>query len=345
MNNNYNEVSKYLDIMIKTKASDMFLTYLDKPSFRINKKILRNNNLETLDDNILQKIAKNIDSNANLDNIKKWIDKSINYLGRQFRINISLQQNHIMIVIRLLMKEIPELSSIGEWETINNLIKKQNWLIVVSGSSGSGKTTLLASMIQEINKSKTKHIISIEDPIEYIIKSEKSIVEQKELWQDIANFSDALKMTMRQNPDIIVFGEIRDRDSLENALILAETWHLVITTTHAKSAGQTINKMISLFDGQKQNYIREQLSENIVAVINQKMMNNIDYSDIVIAQEIMINNTAISNGIRKNDLNAINNTISTSSDIGMISMEKQIKKLFDKWLISKEVAEENINKF
>lgn len=166
-------------------------------------------------------------------------------------------------------------------------------------------------MIQEINMKKKKHIISIEDPIEYVFNAEKSIIEQKELHKDVISFASALKSALRQDPDVILFGEMRDKESIKNAITLAETGHLVLTTIHSKSTGQTISKIVDSFPGEQQNQIRMQLSETLLSIISQRMLYSRKNNGIALAQEIMINNSAISNKIRKNDIKGLNNIIMT----------------------------------
>ncbi len=336
-------INKYLNLMINAKASDMFLTFGEYPTLRINTKILKYNKMEVINDNMLDVIANDLAWISNKINFKTSIDLSLSYEDRYFRINISKQKWHMMIVVRLLLSEIPDLNWNWSSEVFKKIIWKPNWIIVVSWPAWSWKTTLLASMIENINKEEAKHIISIEDPIEYVFTSKKSIIEQKELDKDIWSFSEALKASMRQNPDVIVFWEMRDKDSIKNAITLAETWHLVITTTHARSAWQTISKIIDSFDSEHQNQIRSQLADSLVAVINQRMLKKKDTDGIVIAQEIMLNNTAIANNIRKNDIKNINNTILTSRKEWMQLLDHHLVLLVQNWVIDKNTAIINAN--
>lgn len=343
---NLENVKTYLELMIDSKSSDMFLTFWEHPCLRINTKIVKYDNINKLDDNLLNIISKDLlwnISQEKLNTLRKSIDLSLEYKSRYFRVNISKQKGHMMIVVRLLLSKIPDINLNDSGETLKKIITKPSGIIIVSWPAGSGKTTLLASMIEELNQNKAKHIISIEDPIEYVFKAKQSVIEQKELDKDIESFADALRAAMRQNPDVIFFGEMRDRDSIKNAITLAETWHLVISTTHSRSAWQTISKIIDSFDADHQNQIRSQLADSLVAVINQRMLKKKEQNEIVIAQEIMINNVAIANNIRKNDIKNINNTILISKKEGMQLLDNHLMDLYKKGIIERDIAIANAN--
>lgn len=334
-------IDSFLDIIIQKNASDMFLTYDEYPSLRVNMQIKRLENMQILNDNILDTIFIEL-VNTERSKLKFQeelnIDLSIAYNHRRFRINISQSQWHVMVVIRLLMDKIPKLADITNERIIHDIVKKPSGIILVAGPTGSGKSTLLAAMIQEINKSKEKHIISVEDPIEYIFEPEKCIIEQKELYRDVVSFSSALKFALRQNPDVILFGEMRDQDSIKNAITLAETWHLVLTTIHSKSSGQTISKIIDSFPSWQQNQVRVQLSETLLAVISQRMFHTKNHEGIALAQEIMVNNSAVSNSIRKNDIKGLNSIIMTGSKYGMKILESDLIKLVEQDIIELQDA-------
>jgi twitching motility protein PilT len=198
-------------------------------------------------------------------------------------------------------------------------------------------------MIEEINIEKAKHIITIEDPIEYVFTPQKAIFEQKQLGKDIVSFASAMKYALRQRPDVILFGEIRDTESLRNAIALAETGHLVMTTIHSRSAEQSINKIISMFPADEQPQIRNQVSENMTAIIVQKLIRKADGKGMVPAFEILLNNTAVENTIRDNKLNQIKNVMYTNRNMGMMLMEDYLVQLVEKSLISPDTAMANAN--
>lgn len=198
-------------------------------------------------------------------------------------------------------------------------------------------------MVEEINMTKPKHIITIEDPIEYVFTPKKSIFEQKQLGKDIVSFASAMKFALRQRPDVVLFGEIRDTESVRNAIALAETGHLVMTTIHSRSAEQTVNKIISMFPADEQSQIRNQLSENMTAIIIQKLIRKADGKGMVPAHEILLNNTAVENTIRENKLNQIKNVMYTSRNIGMQLLEDHLAVLVEQGLITPEAAMANAN--
>lgn len=208
----------------------------------------------------------------------------------------------------------------------------------MAGPTGSGKSTTLTAMVEEINKTRRKHILTIEDPIEYIFDAKESIVDQKELGKDISSFSSAMKYALRQRPDVILFGEIRDLESIRNAILLSETGHLVLTTVHARSAEQVLNKIIGSFGAEEQNHIRTQLAENIGAIIAQKLLKRSDQPGLVLAQEILVNTTASANLIRENKLNQLKSVITIGRNIGMQLMEDHLLALFSKGIITLDQA-------
>ena len=270
-------------------------------------------------------------------------DLGMSIHGRRYRTNVSRQRNHIMIVARLLEEKVPTIDERNLPEIFKTLTQKNNGLIFVAGPTGSGKSTTLAAMVEEINMNKQKHIITIEDPIEYVFEPKKAVFEQKQLGKDIISFASAMKYALRQRPDVILFGEVRDPESLRNAIALAETGHLVLTTIHARSAEQTINKIISMFPADEQPQIRNQVSENMTAIIIQKLLRKKDGKGMVPAFEILLNNTAVENTIRENKLNQIKNVMYTNRNIGMLILEDHLVRLVQSGDISIETAMSNAN--
>ncbi len=334
-------INSFLELLIEKNGSDMFLTYNEVPSIRINMQIHRMEDTQKLNDKILNRLSSELVNNETTRaKFQKElnIDLSVEHHWRRFRINVSRSQEHFMIVIRLLMNTIPKLSDVASEKVIHDIVHKPSGIILVAGPTGSGKSTLLASMIQEINEHKQKHIISIEDPIEYVFEPKQCIIEQKELYQDVVSFSSALKFALRQNPDVILFGEMRDQDSIKNAITLAETGHLVLTTIHSKSSGQTISKIIDSFPAEQQNQVRVQLSETLLAVISQRMFHTKNHEGIALAQEIMVNNSAVSNSIRKNDIKWLNSIIMTGSHYGMKLLENDLITLVEQDILDLQDA-------
>jgi len=340
---------KYLDyllqVMIENKSSDMFLTYDEPPCFRINWTIHRFLKLPKLNDETLKWISYVIMNEFEWEKFREelsidiWTELNWN----RFRVNISIQKKHIMIVIRLLSSKIPTMNELWLPSIFKDLIAKKSWIILLAWPTGSWKSTTLASMIEEINQNYNKHIITIEDPIEYIFKSKKSIIEQKQLGDDITSFSSWLKSALRQNPDVVLFGEMRDLESIKNAITLSETWHLVLSTIHSRSSSQTISKIIDIFPPEQQTQVRMQLADTLLAVISQRLIKKEDTKSMTVAFEIMINNNAIANLIMENQIKQINNIIQTNRIKGMILIEDSLLELIDKQEISIQDALANAN--
>jgi twitching motility protein PilT len=340
------EYLEYLfDMMIKYESSDIYLTYGEEPTLRIFGEARRIIGLPKLDDQTLDAFAKYMMTEEDKENYDKNLsaDLGVSTHGRRYRVNISRQRDHIMIVARLLEEKVPTIDERKLPQIFKQLIQKTNGVIFVAGPTGSGKSTTLAAMIEEINMTKAKHIITIEDPIEYIFEPKKAIFEQKQLGKDIVTFASAMKYALRQRPDVILFGEIRDPESLRNAIALAETGHLVMTTIHSRSAEQSINKIISMFPADEQPQIRNQISENMTAIIVQKLLRKTDGKGMVPAHEILLNNTAVENTIRENKLNQIKNVMYTNRNIGMQLLEDNLAALAAQGLITPEMAMANAN--
>lgn len=329
-----------LKMMIDNKASDMYLTVNEPPCLRIYDKVYRISQLPRFDWEVLTQLAYMFMDDLEWEHFRENLDLDLwwSYWWRRFRINISRQQKTIMIVSRLLSEKIPTLQELNLPSIFSDLVKTKSWIILMAWPTWSWKSTTLAAMIQEINLNYQKHLITIEDPIEYVFPPEKSIIEQKQLWSDVLSFNRALRAALRQKPDVILFWEMRDLESIEKAVTLAETWHLVLSTIHSKSSSQTINKIIDSFPAEQQNQIRIQLSETLVSVISQRLLRKKDWSWMVAAHEIMINNTAISNLIRENQIKQINNVIQTSKWQWMQLLEEHLIELLEKWHIDLDNA-------
>lgn len=333
-----------LKMMVEYDASDIYLTYGEAPVLRVYGDALRVQWLAKLDVNVLNQFCGFLvktDEDKKLFDEHLSVDLWISTQGRRYRINVSKQRWHIMIVARLLAEKVPTIDEMWLPQIFKTLMNRTTWLIFVTWPTWSGKSTTLAAMVEEVNANKNKHIITIEDPVEYVFTPKKSVFEQKQLWKDITSFASAMKYALRQRPDVILFGEARDPESLKNAMALAETGHLVITTIHSRSVEQAINKIISMFPQDEQDQVRNNLAENMVAIIVQKLLKKKDGVWVVAAHEIAMNNTAMENAIRENKLNQIDNVIFTNRQAGMQLMDDDLARLVREWKISMEVAMEN----
>ena len=267
----------------------------------------------------------------------KEIDLSygVRNVGR-FRINVFLQRGSIRIVARVVSDRVPKFEDINTPSVIKKIADCERGLVLVTGVTGSGKSTTLAAMIDHINKTKNKHIITIEDPIEYLIRDYRSLVSQRELGFDTTNFTTALKAALRQDPDVILIGEMRDRETIETALIAASTGHLVLSTLHSSDAQETINRILGVFENHQQDQIRRQLASNLQAVISQRLVPRLDKEGLIPAIEIMVNNTRIREMIEEpKRTRLISEAIETSAKAtGMQSFDQSFLELIDRGLIS-----------
>ncbi|OQY06544.1 MAG: type IV pili twitching motility protein PilT [Fusobacteriia bacterium 4572_132] len=259
----------------------------------------------------------------------------IEKLGR-YRANVHMQRGTVAAALRVINTEIADIEKLGLPKMVSTLSENTNGLVLVTGPTGSGKSTTLASMIDKINREKGNHIITIEDPIEYMHRHKKSIVEQREINSDTKSFKVALRNALRQDPDVILIGELRDLETIEAALTAAETGHLVFATLHTNDAPQTIDRIIDVFPTNQQSQVRLQLSNVLKGVVSQQLITRSDKKGRVLAIEILVGTPAIGNLIREGKTHQIYSMIETGQRFGMMSMDSSLKKLYDKRLITYE---------
>ena len=266
-------------------------------------------------------------------------DFSVSVPGKyRFRANTFLQRQSISMVLRLIVQEIPTIDKLRLPMIVKDLCQQLRGLVLVTGPTGSGKSTTLASMIDLINVSRDCHIITIEDPIEYLHRHKKSIVNQREIGSDTTSYASALRVALRQDPDVILIGEMRDLETISIALTAAETGHLVFSTLHTIGAAKTIDRIIDVFPPFQQEQIRVQLSMTLIAVLSQQLMPTIDNNGRTAAIEVMLTSPAIRNLIRENKTPQIIGSIQTSSLQGMQLMDNAIAAKFKSGDISRETA-------
>jgi len=255
----------------------------------------------------------------------------------RFRVNAFKQKNHYAAAFRYIKSEILDFSKLKLPPAIRDLCAKRRGLILVTGPTGSGKSTTLAAMIDYMNSRRDEHIITLEDPIEFIHDHKKSIVNQREMGQDSNNYAAALRAALRQDPDVILIGEMRDLETISTAITAAETGHLVLSTLHTIGAAKTIDRIIDVFPPHQQQQVKVQLSMVLQAVVSQQLIPSTKGGRVA-AFEVMITTPAIQNLIREGKTPQINNTIATSASSGMISMDAAIAQLYKSGLISMEDA-------
>lgn len=324
----------------KMGASDVHVTVGIPPKCRVNGELMN-----LTDERILPAVSKALVEQMIPGRLVERFNRegevdfsyAIKGVGR-FRVNIFKQRGTMSFVIRLVNTEIPDPQSLGLPKSVLDLVTKKRGLILVTGPTGSGKSTTLASMINVINQTQNRHIITLEDPIEYLHSHAKSIVNQREVGIDTQSYAGALRAALREDPDIILVGEMRDLDTIATAVTAAETGHLVFSTLHTIGAVPTIERIIDVFPTHQQSQIRLQLATLLEAIISQQLLPKADRSGRVAAFEIMYANSAVRNLIREAKPHQIPSIIQTSKQSGMITMDDALYDLFQAHQISAEDA-------
>lgn len=323
---------------IEKKASDIHITVGLPIVFRINGELVKMGDADMTPKDT-EEIARLMLNERQFSELKQKgeIDTSYSSPGvGRFRINIYRQRGSYGIAIRIIPLKIPTLEELGLPVIVQDLARLPRGLILVTGPTGSGKSTTLAYMIDQINREKKYHIITLEDPIEYLHKHNKSIINQREIGNDSLSFANALRAALRQDPDVILVGEMRDLETISIALTAAETGHLVLSTLHTLGAAKTIDRIIDVFPPHQQQQIRIQLSTVIEAIISQQLLPTADGKSRAAAFEVMIATSAISNLIREEKTHQIDTVIQTGSKIGMQTLDNSLLNLYRRGLISQE---------
>lgn len=333
-------IEELLEITINRGASDLHLIVGTYPTLRIDGHLIPLKDYPVL----TEKLAENlIYALLNEDQKESFLkDKELDLsiaLGDEgrFRVNVFFQKGSIGAALRLIPKNIRVLSELGLPRVCEDFIKVSQGFVLVTGPTGHGKSTTLASMVERINEEKPLHIITIEDPIEYLHVSKKSIVDQRELHMDTHSWGVALRSVLREDPDVVLIGEMRDLETIAAAITIAETGHLVFATLHTNNAAQTIDRIIDVFPPRQQPQIRMQLAGSLLGVISQRLLPKIG-GGRSLASEVMVATPAIRNTIREGKTHQVNNIIQISADKGMISMDKSLASLVRRGEVSFEDA-------
>lgn len=335
------KIDQLLGIGFELKASDIHLSVGVPPIFRINGE-LRRYGKESLKPEDTEGMARAIVPADLWARLKEngELDFSYGLPGiSRFRVNAYHQRTCLSLAIRVVPTMIPSMDELGLPEVLKKIAAKPQGLVLVTGPTGSGKSTTLASMIHYMNQTMRKHIITLEDPIEYLHKHGNSIIDQREVGFDTSNFANGLRAALRQDPDVILVGEMRDLETIRTAITAAETGHLVFGTLHTSSAPATINRIIDVFPPTQQAQIRIQLASVLVSIVSQRLFPLSDKKGRVAATEILINNAATANLIRSEKIYQILNIMQTSRSTGMHTLEMSVKKFIQQGLISKEAGE------
>ncbi|MBM7561520.1 type IV pilus twitching motility protein PilT [Fusibacter tunisiensis] len=331
-------VIEILEKAVKAGASDVHITVASPPVMRVNGRLLRMQD-EALMPEDTKRIIMGILTPDQQRVFEEKGELDISYstpgLGR-FRVNVYKQRGTYSMALRVVALTIPSMEALRLPKVIAELSEKQRGLILVTGPTGSGKSTTLAAMINHMNQNRNDHIITIEDPIEYLHKHQKSMVNQREIGQDSHTFANALRAALRQDPDVILVGEMRDLETIATAITAAETGHLVLSTLHTIGAAKTVDRIIDVFPPHQQQQIRIQLASVLEAVISQQIMPTVEGDGRVAAFEVMTANSAIRNLIREGKTHQIQTVIQTGAQVGMQTMDASLMELYKKRLISQQ---------
>ncbi|MHC0037472.1 type IV pilus twitching motility protein PilT [Pseudoneobacillus sp. C159] len=322
------------------KASDIHLTVGVPPIMRVNGELKRYGKYPLQMDET-EEMAKAIIPKQQWETFveKGELDFSYGIPGvSRYRINTYFQRGCVALAIRIVPTKIPTIEEMYLPQVLKQVAERHQGLVLVTGPTGSGKSTTLAAMIQFMNQNLRKHIITLEDPIEYLHKHGSSIIDQREVGADTKNFANGLRAALRQDPDVILVGEMRDLETIQTAITAAETGHLVLGTLHTSSAPATINRIIDVFPPSQQPQIRIQLASVLVSIISQRLFPTVDRNGRRAATEILINNSAVANLIRNEKIHQIVSVMQTSRSQGMHTLEASIKELLEIGVIDKETA-------
>jgi len=335
------DLQKLLIEALDSNASDVHLVAGLPPMLRIHTALKAAEGYSQLTPEDTEAILKEITGvkryEAFLD--RRDLDFSTHVPERgRFRVNAHFQRDTVAIAFRAIPNEVPALGNLNLPQIVQQLISLPRGLILVTGETGSGKSTTLAAMVDAINQRYNYHIITIEDPIEYIIRWKQCVIEQRELGSDVPTFASGLKHALRQDPDIILVGEMRDLETTSAAITAAETGHLVLSTLHTQNAPQTIERIVDIYPPEQQNQIRAMLANTLQAVCSQSLFKRTDRPGMVPACEVMVCTPAVRNCIRENRVHELPNIIETSRQIGMCTLDDSIKTLYLNQLISRDQA-------
>ena len=335
------KLKKYLTYVVQQGASDLHMSVGDYPIIRLDGDLYRLDKEEILTNDDMEALAGVVLNDMQKKKFEKEraIDFSMSMdSGDRFRANMYYQKENISLAMRYIPSKIRALEELGLPNYVYNFMEKTQGLLLVTGPTGHGKSTTLAALVDYLNSNKKYHIVTIEDPIEYIHKSKMSLVDQREVYDDATGFGSALRSAFRQDVDVILLGEMRDLDTISTAITAAETGHLILATLHTNDSIQTIDRIVDIFPAHQQNQIRAQLASVLLGVISQRLLKKIGGGRVP-AVEILIKNVAVENLIRQNQIHQINTVIDTSLDDGMISINRSLARLVKQGIVDLKDAE------
>jgi len=325
------EMKKLLDLAIEHKASDLHLTVGVPPVLRVDGRLSAVPGASTLTRETVGQYIQSFMTEDQTERLKvqKELDFSFGYQDTRFRTNVYFQKGNLAASLRFIPKSVKTIAELGLPPILEKFVAPSQGFLIITGPTGHGKSTTLAALINHINNTRSEHIVTIEDPIEYVFEHKKSIISQREVGTDTNSFARSLRSALREDPNVVLVGEMRDLETIDAALTLAETGHLVLTTLHTNSAAQTADRVIDVFPPHQQQQIRMQLANVLLGVVSQRLLPK-TAGGRVVACEIMMANSAVRATIREGKTHQLPNVIQTSASEGMISLDKVLAELVSK---------------
>lgn len=333
------EIASYLDFAVSKNASDLHINVGVPATVRIDGKLLSIPDAAVVTEQKAKDLITSFTPSDLLLTLKqkREVDFSFGYQNMRFRVNIYYQKGSLSASLRLIPKDIRTFKDLGLPPILEKFTEPSQGFVVITGPTGSGKSSTLAALIDKINTEKSKHIVTIEDPIEYVFEHKKSLISQREVGSDTNSFTRALRSALREDPDVVLVGEMRDLETIEAALTLAETGHLVLTTLHTNSSAQTADRIVNVFPPHMQQQIQSQFASCLLGVVSQRLIPKVG-GGRVLAAEIMVANPAVKSLIREGKNYQIPNIIQTSAAEGMISLDKVLAEYVSRGDITLEDA-------
>lgn len=334
-------IKDYLQQVIDSKSSDLHLITGIPPTLRKEGVLMPLSSAGVLTPDEISELVKQTLTSEQLEylSVNKEIDFSLAFSEKgRFRVNAYTQKGTLAAAFRLIPLDIPDIESLGLPKLLHSFTGLKQGFILVTGPTGHGKSTTLAAMLNEINKSRGLHIVTIEDPIEFVFKPIQSIISQREMHGDTHSWSIALRSVLREDPDVVLVGEMRDYETIAAALTVAETGHLVFATLHTNSAAQTIDRIVDVFPEEQQKQVRLQLSNVIEAVFSQRLIPSVTAGRVV-TYEVMLGTTAVKTAIREGKTHQIESILETSQEVGMSTLERSLADLVKRGIVTMEVAQ------
>jgi len=336
----HTKIKAIVELAVANKASDIHLDVMMRPMIRVDGELREVTNFELGNDGEMVQMVESLAGEGQvLERLKKdkEVDFSLTVEGIRLRANLFYRTEKLSAALRIIPGQIPRLGTLGLPSVLGSFIDNRQGFVLITGPTGQGKSTTVAAMLEEINQSRADHIVTVEDPIEYLLEPKKALVSQREIGQDTNSFASALRSCLRQDPNVVFVGEMRDLETVAAALTIAETGHLVFSTLHTNSATQTIDRIVDVFPEGMRQQVRVQLASVLTAVVSQRLVPMVDGGRVP-AAEVMITTSAIRNMVREGKNFMIDNAIQTGGDNGMMSLEMSLAGLVKAGKISEETA-------